>query len=165
MWQCVVVMQQPVIFSPKFGTKSSHTFTQSSLNVTIVCRMDCLACEDEFFVSSHHDVRGNDEYAIHLTVSHFRSRWVCNFPPKHPCIAIAFFLQHLCRHCQGVHCTFSEIFLKFEAVESIAKLGQTRYTTLNKRHHIQIVTQLVEIFYADFQDDASTVICHCITLL
>jgi hypothetical protein len=27
--RCVVVMQQPVLLSPKFGAKSSHIFTQS----------------------------------------------------------------------------------------------------------------------------------------
>jgi hypothetical protein len=27
--ECVVVMQQPVILSPKFGAKFSHTFRQS----------------------------------------------------------------------------------------------------------------------------------------
>jgi hypothetical protein len=26
--RCVVVMQQPVLLSPKFGAKSSHIFTQ-----------------------------------------------------------------------------------------------------------------------------------------
>jgi hypothetical protein len=27
--RCVVVMQQPVLLTPKFGAKSSHIFTQS----------------------------------------------------------------------------------------------------------------------------------------
>jgi hypothetical protein len=27
--RCVVVMQQPIVLSPKFGAKSSHIFTQS----------------------------------------------------------------------------------------------------------------------------------------
>jgi hypothetical protein len=35
--------------SPKFGAKSSHI---SPRNVTAVCGIDCLACQDEFFVNN-----------------------------------------------------------------------------------------------------------------
>jgi hypothetical protein len=48
--RCVVVMQQPVPLSPKFGAKFSHIFTQSPLNVRVVCGSDCLACQDEFSI-------------------------------------------------------------------------------------------------------------------
>jgi hypothetical protein len=45
-------MQLPVLLLPKFGAKSSHTFTQSAYNVTAVCEIDCLPCIDEFFVNN-----------------------------------------------------------------------------------------------------------------
>jgi hypothetical protein len=50
--RCVVVMQQPFVLSPKFGGKYSHIFTQSTCNVTVVCGIDCLDCQDKFFVSN-----------------------------------------------------------------------------------------------------------------
>jgi hypothetical protein len=47
--QCVVLMKHPFLLSPKFGAKSSHIFMQSQQNVTAVCRIDCLACQNELF--------------------------------------------------------------------------------------------------------------------
>jgi hypothetical protein len=35
--RCVVVMQQPVLLSLKFGAKSSHIFKQSPQNIKAVC--------------------------------------------------------------------------------------------------------------------------------
>jgi hypothetical protein len=55
--RCVIVMQQPVLLSPKFGAKSSHIFTQSPLNVTVVCGIDCLAYQGEPFVNNSLHVR------------------------------------------------------------------------------------------------------------
>jgi hypothetical protein len=52
---CVVVMQEPVLLSPKFGVKSSTIFIQSPKNVTVVCKIDCLACQEEFFVNNPPD--------------------------------------------------------------------------------------------------------------
>jgi hypothetical protein len=51
------MMQQPFLLSPKFGAKSLY------INVTVVCRIDCLACQDEFFVNDPHDI-GDDDYAL-----------------------------------------------------------------------------------------------------
>jgi hypothetical protein len=59
--RCVVVMQQPVVLSPKFGKKSSHIYTQSLQNITVVGGTDCLACQEEYFVNSTFDVKENDE--------------------------------------------------------------------------------------------------------
>jgi hypothetical protein len=53
----VVVMQQSVLLSPKFGDKSSHIFMQSPQNVTVVCGIDCLAYQDEFFMNIPLEVR------------------------------------------------------------------------------------------------------------
>jgi hypothetical protein len=38
-----VVTQQPVLLSPTFGAKSSHMFTQSPYNFTVVRGLDSLA--------------------------------------------------------------------------------------------------------------------------
>jgi hypothetical protein len=38
--RCIVVMQQPVLLSPKFE------------NVIVVCGIDCLACQNKFFVNN-----------------------------------------------------------------------------------------------------------------
>jgi hypothetical protein len=62
--QCDIVMQQPVRLSPKFGAKSSYIFTQSPLNVAMVCGIDCLACEDKFLVNNPFDVKENYEHAL-----------------------------------------------------------------------------------------------------
>jgi hypothetical protein len=60
--------------------RSRHTF---SVKVTVVCGIDCLACQDEFFVSNPLDVKENDEHALdfdpHLSYL-FQSRWVLTFP-------------------------------------------------------------------------------------
>jgi hypothetical protein len=70
-------MQQPIHSSPKFGAKSSHIFIQSLQNVTVLSGIDCLACQEEFFVNNPIDAKENDEhapdYGLHL--SHlFQSR-------------------------------------------------------------------------------------------
>jgi hypothetical protein len=70
--QCGVVMQQPILLSPKFGEKSSHILMQLLQNLTTVCEIDCLACQDEFFVNDPLDVKENDEHAhgFALHISH-----------------------------------------------------------------------------------------------
>jgi hypothetical protein len=69
--RCVVVIQQPVLLSPKFGAKSSNIFTQSQQNVTVVCGIDCLACQDELFVNNPLKVKENykhaRDHAVHLS--------------------------------------------------------------------------------------------------
>jgi hypothetical protein len=44
-------MQQPVVLSPKFGGKSSHILMQS-VQMSVVCGIDCLLLHDEFFVNN-----------------------------------------------------------------------------------------------------------------
>jgi hypothetical protein len=66
--RCVVVIQQQVLLSPKFGAKSSHIFTQSPTNVTVECGIDCLACQDELFVNDPLDVKGNYEHVLHFAL-------------------------------------------------------------------------------------------------
>jgi hypothetical protein len=62
--RCVVVMKQPVFLSPKFAAKSSHNFTQSPLNVTVVCGIECLVFQDVFFVNNPLDEKESDEHAL-----------------------------------------------------------------------------------------------------
>jgi hypothetical protein len=75
--RCVVVTQQPVL-----QAKPSHILTQSPWNVTIVCEIDSLACQDEFFINTPTDVKENDEHSLHFTLHLSRlfcSRWVWTF--------------------------------------------------------------------------------------
>jgi hypothetical protein len=41
----MTVMMFPVLLSPKFRSKSLHIFTQLLKNVTVVCGIDCSACQ------------------------------------------------------------------------------------------------------------------------
>jgi hypothetical protein len=45
----VVMVKQPGLFSPKFGAKSSHVFTQSLQNCTVEPEIHSLACWDRCF--------------------------------------------------------------------------------------------------------------------
>jgi hypothetical protein len=80
---CIVVMQHPVLLSPKFGVNFSYIFTQSSQNVTVICRIDCMAYENEFFVSNPFDIKENDahvlDFSLHLTL-HFSVSVNLDFP-------------------------------------------------------------------------------------
>jgi hypothetical protein len=74
--QCVV-MQHSVLLSPKFRAKSSHTFMQSRQNVTVVCGIDCLSCQDEFFATNPPNVKENNVHALDVALHlsrFFRSR-------------------------------------------------------------------------------------------
>jgi hypothetical protein len=69
--RCVVVMQQPVHLPPKFGEKSLHIFKQAPHNITVVCGIDSLASQDEFFVNNPLDVEENGEHALDLALRLF----------------------------------------------------------------------------------------------
>jgi hypothetical protein len=62
--RCFVMMQQSVFLSPKLGAKSWPIFMQSPQNVTVVCGIDCLDCQNELFVHNPLDVKENDEHAL-----------------------------------------------------------------------------------------------------
>jgi hypothetical protein len=61
--RCVVMMQRPALLSPKFGSNSSHIFTQSPQNIIVVCGIDGLTSQGEFFVNNLLDVKENDKHA------------------------------------------------------------------------------------------------------
>jgi hypothetical protein len=58
-------------FVVKVREEVSTHFTQSPSNVTVVCRVDCLACQDEFFVNNTLDAKEHYERcldcALHLS--------------------------------------------------------------------------------------------------
>jgi hypothetical protein len=99
-------MQQPVLLSPKFGVKSKHIFTQSPHNTTAVCGIDCLACQDEFFMNSPLDFKENDEHVLAF------------FCLSDLYTAHAFIPECLSNHFQCLCRAFSEISTKFDAANS-----------------------------------------------
>jgi hypothetical protein len=70
-----VMMQQPVLLSPDFGAKFSHISMHLPYNVTAVCRIDCLACQDEFVVNNSLDVKKNYEHALDFFFHPSRLIW------------------------------------------------------------------------------------------
>jgi hypothetical protein len=52
-----VVLHQPVLLLSKVWDA-----------VTVVFRIDCLVCQDEFFVNNPIDVKENDEHALHFAL-------------------------------------------------------------------------------------------------
>jgi hypothetical protein len=68
--RCVVMMQQPILLP----SKSSNISRSHRKKITVVCRIDSLVCQDEFFVNNPLDVKENDEHAlgfvIHLSRLH-----------------------------------------------------------------------------------------------
>jgi hypothetical protein len=113
--RCVVVMQLPVLLSPKFGAKSSHIFMQSPLNFTVICRIDCLTFQDEPLQNNPLDVKENDEHALDFALHLSR---LLSFPASFdfPCTGHAFFPKHLSNHCQSPSPTFSVACPKVDAV-------------------------------------------------
>jgi hypothetical protein len=94
--QCAVMIEQPVLLSPKFGGKFFNVFTQLPYNVTVVCGIDPLACHDVFFVNNTIDVKESDDHA-----SDFGLHLTCLFRPSpNACLIIvrvfvAFFFRDL----------------------------------------------------------------------
>jgi hypothetical protein len=67
--------------------------------------VELLACQDEFFQNNMLDVKEN-EFDVYQPC-HFLASLSFDFP----CMAHAFFSER-----QGVRCTFSDIYTKFDAV-------------------------------------------------
>jgi hypothetical protein len=71
------LVKKIVLLPPKLGVKSPHIFKQSPSNVTVVCRTDCLACQDKFFLKNPVDVKENNRH-VHdfaLQLSHLFWSW------------------------------------------------------------------------------------------
>jgi hypothetical protein len=61
-------MQQPIFLSPKFGAKSLQIFKQLPQNVRVLGGIDCLACQEEFFVNNLIDAKENYEHALNFAL-------------------------------------------------------------------------------------------------
>jgi len=77
MRRVVVMVKQPGLFSPKFGTKSSHVFTQSPQNVAAEPEIHISACWDNFFVHNPLDVKENDDHALDIAFHLSGLFWPC----------------------------------------------------------------------------------------
>jgi hypothetical protein len=96
-----------------WGEVFAH-FHAVSINVTVVCGIDSLSCQDEFFVNRPLDIKETEELA--LDFAFYPSPFSVSASLYFLCKAHAFFLERLSNHCQGHHCTFFEICTKFDAV-------------------------------------------------
>jgi hypothetical protein len=79
---CIVLMQQPVLLSPKFGAKSSHI--SSSLRKTSQLYAEFIVCRtrQNSLWTIHLIIKENDEHALYFALHLsrlFRSRWVWTF--------------------------------------------------------------------------------------
>ena len=68
---CIVMVKQPVLFSPKLGTMSSHFFTQSPQNFAVEPGIHSLACWDKFFMHNPLDVKESDDHALEIAFHHW----------------------------------------------------------------------------------------------
>jgi hypothetical protein len=76
-----------------------------------LCGIDCLACEEEFFMKNPLDVKENENA---LDFSLLLSRlFSVSVSLDFPCTVHALFPERLSNHCQGIRRTFSEICRKF----------------------------------------------------
>ena len=62
----VVMVKQPGLISPKFGTTSSHVFTQSLQNLAAEPGIHSLACWDKYFGHNPLDVKESDDHALDI---------------------------------------------------------------------------------------------------
>jgi hypothetical protein len=71
---CVVLIQQPVIFSPNFWVKSSHIFMQKPWSITVICRIDSGLPGWILYEQSPY-VKENDEHALDFALHLSRLFW------------------------------------------------------------------------------------------
>jgi hypothetical protein len=57
-----------------WGEVFAH-FHSVAIKVTVVCGIDCLACQDEFFVNNPLDAEENDEHALNFALHLSRLFW------------------------------------------------------------------------------------------
>jgi hypothetical protein len=56
-------------FFAKIQVEIVAHFQAVAVKVTVVCRIDCLACQDELFVNNPLDVKENDEQALDFALT------------------------------------------------------------------------------------------------
>jgi hypothetical protein len=118
------------------GEVFTHFYTVSVQRLTVVCGIDCLACQVKLFVNNPLDVKENyehaDNFALHLSLFLFLASVSLGFP----CRDHAFFPDCLSNHCQGLHHTFFKICKKNLMLllsQTHCKIASARYMTPNKR--------------------------------
>jgi hypothetical protein len=122
-------MQQPILLSPDSG-KSLPTFSCSYHKTSQYCAE-----------STVWPARTNSSLTIQLM-----SKKVLTL--KRPCTANAFFPEHLCNHCQGLRCSFSEICTKIDAQVPLylsPNIARSNIRFQIKERKISTFTQLREI--------------------
>jgi hypothetical protein len=107
--RCFVVKVRAEVFA------QSHAVAVKQ-NVTVVCGIDCLVYQEEFFVNNPLDIKDYDEHAFDFVLHLSRFFGLPCMPFKQQCTAHALFPECLCNQCQDLHRTFSEICTKFESV-------------------------------------------------
>jgi hypothetical protein len=101
-----------------------HTFSCSRCkDITVVCRMECLACNNELFVNNPNDVKENYEHALYFAFSCLTSFDLSGFGLS--IYSSHFFPEHLSNHCQGLCHTLSEICIEFDVLP-LSDLSQNR---------------------------------------
>jgi hypothetical protein len=58
-------------------------FNAVAIKVTVVCGTDSLACQDEFFVNTPLDIKGNDEHALDFALHLSRLPEIMDTPSYH----------------------------------------------------------------------------------
>jgi hypothetical protein len=84
--------------------QSLHTFSCSSRKI---CGIDCLGCQDKFFVKNPLDAKVNDEHALGFALH--LSRFSVSVSLNFSCTAYVFFPERLSNHCKGLRLNFFEI--------------------------------------------------------
>jgi hypothetical protein len=100
-------------FCRQSSVRSLHTFSPSHYKTSVVCGIDRLVWQDEFFMNIPLDVKENDEHACDFALL---SPLSVSVSSDFPCMAHAFFPECLSNYCQGFCSTFSEICIKFDAL-------------------------------------------------
>jgi hypothetical protein len=79
-----------------------------AVEVPVMCGMDCLVCQYEFFMNDPLDVKENDELVFDFALPLSR-RFSVSVSFDFPCTAHTLFPERLCNRCQGLRHTLSEI--------------------------------------------------------
>jgi hypothetical protein len=90
----------------------AEIFAHFHAKVTVECGTDCLALQGEFIVNNLLDVKEN--YDMVLTLLLICLAFSFSVSSDFQRAAHVFFPKCLSNHCQGLRCTFSEIYTQFD---------------------------------------------------
>jgi hypothetical protein len=125
-----------------------------AVEVIVICRIYCLACQDEFFVNNPLDVKERDENAFDFAL-HLPCLFSVSVSSDFPFAAHAFFPERLSNYCRlsvaiFPRCSQNLMHTCCRIHREIAS-GHTRLR-LKGHKKISTSTQLLEILYSDTQD-------------